>query len=771
LNSVPESTPERRKAEEAFHSFLESGSANDVTAREAFLNQHSQQLRPHLEDLLRDYDFLRRELPQSPDQSWQGRVLGDYQLVREVGRGGMGVVFEASDPSLNRVVALKLLSASVDVSSQDLERFRREAEAGARLSHSNIIQVYALGQADGRSFIAQEWVPGGSTLADSLAQMRDQVDLPEGYYRDTAKRFVKISRALQYAHDAGVIHRDVKPGNILMTEEGEPKLADFGLAKLHGDVSLSKTGHIVGTPYYMSPEQATARILEVDHRTDIFSLGATLYEALTLVRPFHGDTGQQVVQQILMVDPPRPDQVRSKVPVDLSVICLKAMEKNPDYRYSTMAELADDLQRFLDGQPILAQSPRWLRRAVKWARRNPLLSGGGSIAAVAFVIVTLSWVQVRDALDEAEQARKEARREAATTAATADFLIDLLEQADPSQTPGQEVTVRQILTQGSQRILAELVEEPRVRGRLLTTIGKTFFSLGLYAEALEQLEKAVELQRDLADGSSLDLAVALNALANVHAFQDRLQEAEPLYREAHQIFLQEYGPDHDVVLVNSGNLGTLFLHMRRYEDAEPLLIQTLEATRRMYGEESSHTLAGIGNLAFLYLRQGRLDEAERLTLEKVELAQRAVGKDHPESLAARHAWASLLIRQGEREKAAELLEALVGDCRRVLEAEHPKTLNSLSLLAGLRRDLGQLEAAESAFREVLEGRRKRLGPDSSRALQTAYNLSHVLILQNRHAEAVPLVREVLEKTDPANPSYPVRSRLLERALAGPAKGK
>jgi serine/threonine protein kinase len=283
------------------------------------------------------------------------RVLGDYRILREIGRGGMGVVYEAEQISLKRRVALKVLLPHLTITDAVVLKFRREAEAGGRQSHPGIVSVYAVGEHEGAHYIAQELVEGGRTFADRLGELRAGVDPSADYCRQTARLFAEVADALADAHATGVIHRDVKPSNILLTREGAPKITDFGLAKMEDALALTRTGEFEGTPYYVSPEQVMRKPGGLDHRTDIYSLGVTLYEALTLSPPFGGQTTLEVLKAVVGSEPVDPQKVRPGVPRDLAVICLKAMEKEPSARYATMGDFAADLRRWFTGEPILAQ--------------------------------------------------------------------------------------------------------------------------------------------------------------------------------------------------------------------------------------------------------------------------------------------------------------------------------------------------------------------------------------------------------------------------------
>jgi len=354
-------------------------------------------------------------------------VLGDYRLVREVGRGGMGVVYEAEQISLNRAVALKILPFAATIDPKQLQRFQNEARAAASLHHEHIVPVYGVGCERGVHYYAMQFIAGRS-LSELIVQLKKEqtecalastestapvaraATVPDfgggGYWRRMAELIAQAADALEYAHSLGVVHRDVKPGNLLLDGRGSLWVADFGLAKFGADVGVTMTGDLLGTLRYMSPEQALAKHGLVDHRTDVYSLGATLYELLTLKPAFAATDRQELLRQIAFEEPAPPRRVNPAVPVELETITLKAMAKDPAERYATAHDLADDLRRWLADEPIRARRPTAVQHLRRWSRRHrPLLwsAGVSLVATVAALGGAAGWV-LRDRADRQMQA-------------------------------------------------------------------------------------------------------------------------------------------------------------------------------------------------------------------------------------------------------------------------------------------------------------------------------------------------------------------------------
>lgn len=300
-------------------------------------------------------------LASTPLHLSKGDVIGDFELIELIGQGGMGQVWLARQPSLgNRHVAMKFLRGDA-AGERAVAFFEREARAGGRLNHPGIVSALAHGWVDGHPWLAMEYVEGHWDLGDYLAEVAAGESLPEDYDREVALFIARVAEAMQVAHDAGVIHRDLKPRNILVRPDNRPAITDFGLARITDESELSQTGDFAGTYAYMSPEQVAARRAGIDHRTDIFSLGSILYEMLTLQRPFRGQTTHEIAQEILVKQPPRLRAVRRSIPEDLSRICERALQKDRDRRFSTMAELAADLRRYMGGEPVDARTGGWSR--------------------------------------------------------------------------------------------------------------------------------------------------------------------------------------------------------------------------------------------------------------------------------------------------------------------------------------------------------------------------------------------------------------------------
>src|SRR5215831_9234979 len=303
--------------------------------------------------------------------------FGDYQLLEEIGRGGQGVVYRARQKSLNRTVALKVIGLGHWATTPHLKRFRHEAEAAARLEHPQIVPIHEIGEGDGSCYFSMKFIEGG--------QLDEVVKREPMSARRAAELLVKIARTVQFAHQHGILHRDIKPENILLDRQGEPHLTDFGLARLlEQESTITHSSDVLGTPSYMSPEQAAGRTKELTGAADVYSLGAVFYQLLTGEPPFAGETTYETIRLVLESEPRNPRVRNPKIDRELSTICLKCLEKDPKRRYPSALALAEDLEHWLKHEPIRARRPGPFGRGKKWVRRNP------SIAIMAALLLALA---------------------------------------------------------------------------------------------------------------------------------------------------------------------------------------------------------------------------------------------------------------------------------------------------------------------------------------------------------------------------------------------
>jgi tetratricopeptide (TPR) repeat protein len=486
--------------------------------------------------------------------------LGDFRLVREVGRGGMGIVYEAVQLSLGRRVALKVLPLAGTLDPRQLQRFKTEAQAAAQLHHGNIVPVYAVGCERGTHYYAMQFIEG-RTLADVIAELRGAAaggpaaapaadTLPAaglltersargpGFFRAAARLGVQAAEALEHAHQEGVVHRDVKPANLLVDAGGNLWVTDFGLARLQNGSGLTVSGDLVGTLRYMSPEQALGRPGGVDHRTDVYSLGATLYELVCLRPAFDGRDRQELLRQVAGEEPRPPRRVNAGVPAELEVIISKALEKEPAARYATARELADDLRRFLEDKPIRARRPTWLEQGRKWARRHrPAVwsAAGALLVALAALAGAAGWVvrdratrqerfaaEVRAALGEAQRFQEEGKwAQGLAAARRAEALL-----VSGGGSAGLRESVREALA--DLRMVVRL-EEVRILQSSLKdghfddegadqAYAAAFWEYGIDVEALSVREAA---ERIRARAIRVELAAALDGWASTRRWYPR----------------------------------------------------------------------------------------------------------------------------------------------------------------------------------------------------------------------------------------------------------
>src|SRR5262245_27640481 len=389
--------------------YVQQVEAGEVPDREALLDRHPD-LAERLRAFFADCDRLDRQaadlrLSADPNRTTdlpgpagglpRVRYFGDYELLEVIARGGMGVVYKARQVSLNRLVALKMILKGELATPRDVARFRAEAEAAAHLDHPHIVPIYEVGEHDGQQYYAMRYVEGTSLARRPRADARKEAGL-----------LAAVARAVYHAHQHGILHRDLKPSNILVDAAGTPLVADFGLAKrVDADRSLTESGALVGTPRYMAPEQAAGR-KDLTVAADVYSLGVVLYERLTGQTPFTGETALEILRQVRETEPPRPSSITPGLNRDLETICLKCLEKHPAKRYASAEALANDLERSLQGEPILARRASWTERVVRWARRRPALAALLVVTFLSVLILFAGGIWFTYQLDLALQAER-----------------------------------------------------------------------------------------------------------------------------------------------------------------------------------------------------------------------------------------------------------------------------------------------------------------------------------------------------------------------------
>ena len=691
--------------------------------------------------------------------------IGQYRILGILGEGGMGVVYRAEQENPRRLVALKVIKPGVE-SEATLKRFEHEGQVLGWLQHPGIAKVFEAGRADTgqgpQPFFAMELVHGQPITEYAQAQrlgIRQRLEL-----------IAKVCDAAHYAHQKGVIHRDLKSGNILVDESGEPRILDFGVARAT-DADIRTTtlqtavGQLVGTIAYMSPEQIAGDPRELDTRSDVYSLGVVAYELLTGRLPVEV-SGKTIPQAARAISEEEPTQLRSINRVfrgDVDTIISKALEKDKNRRYQSASDFAADIRRYLSDQPIAARPMTTMYQLRKFTRRNKAFVAS---VAVAFVLLSAALLSVtlernravraeRHAGQqqklaevqraEAETQSAEAQRQAAIAQAVNDFLNnDLLAAVDPLKQQGRDVTVLQVLEKASEAIEDKFREEPLVEAAVRLTLGNTYMSLGRYEPAEPHLQRAVALQKEELGEEHADTLSSLMSLGFLYVRQGRYDEAEPLFVKLLDRYRRALGEDASETLSTMGVLGVLYKRQGRYAEAEPLYVKVLEARRRVLGDEHRHTMVSMNNLAILYRIQGQYDKAEPLYAEALALSRRVLGEEHPDTLNLMNSLGVLYKRQRRFDEAESMCLAVVEAQRRVLGKEHPDALLSVSNLASLCVWQKRYEKAASLCLEALEGRRRMLGEEHPDTLTSMHDLGSVYTHAKRFDEAEPLLVKALE---------------------------
>jgi serine/threonine protein kinase len=763
------------------------------------------ELRRRVEALLQAFeqagDFLGKSVAERPPKAapvvpvgeMPGDCIGHYKLLQQIGEGGCGVVYMAEQEApVRRRVALKIIKPGMDTKNV-IARFEAERQALALMDHPNIAKVFDAGATEaGRPYFVMELVRGVK-----ITEYCDQHSLTT---EDRLKLFVQVCQAVQHAHQRGIIHRDIKPSNILVTQSLEgvamPMVIDFGVAKATTNQRLTdKTVFtafemLIGTPAYMSPEQAELSSVDVDTRTDIYSLGVLLYELLTGSTPFETEellkAGLDEIRRVIREEePPRPStrltkmtgpdlttvaQRRQSAPPrlihtirgDLDWIAMKALEKDRTRRYETANGLALDVGRFLENEPVSARPPSRFYKFQKLARRNRLLFIGLGVIAtlliVSLIVVSASLAHERQSQHEAKLVKQ--------------FLEEMLKGLDPSLVKGRDTAIlREILDKAAARV-GKLSNEPAVEGELLSVIGTAYERTGQYGQAEEMQRAALEICRKRFGRESLETAASLNDLGLALIANGRLLEAEKVSREALAIRRRRLGDENPDVATSKDNLAHACNDNGKYTEAEALVREALATRRKLFGNESQEVADSLRNLALILGNTGRGTEAEETAREVLALRRKLLVPQHPTVASALYDLAWTKVLNGKQSEA----EALRREAFALLQKASDNYADlaiSLGYLGISMRERGHLEDSYSVLSATLSLQRKFLGKDHPDTLYTLNSLGLTCEAQTNWSEAESFLREALalrrDKSGPDDRQTLYAMRSLAGALEGQGK--
>jgi serine/threonine protein kinase len=690
--------------------------------------------------------------------------IGPYRLIRELGVGGMGQVWlaEQTEP-VKRRVALKLVRTGL-YDDAIAQRFLSERQSLAMMEHPAIAKVFEAGAtAAGQPYLAMEYVDGLP-----LTEYCDQKKLS---LKDRLKLFLQVCEGVQHAHQKAIIHRDLKPSNILVSEvDGRPtpRIIDFGLAKYTtpgpaGETMLTQHGAFLGTPGYMSPEQADPAVEDVDTRTDVYSLGVILYELLTGELPFETQQWKnqrfdEILRQMRDHDPARPSaratankitlasraamrctdpqQLASSLRGDLDVVTLKALEKDRDRRYAGPFDLAADLERYLENRPVLARPASTGYRLQKYLQRNRLAVTLASLAILLLICFAMvEAIQLRRTTRERDRADR-----------VAEFMTQMFDVSDPSAARGNSITAREILDKSSAEIDQSLSRDPELRESMMFLMGRVYRSLGLYPKAQSLLEHAVAIDQQTYGPANVHTIRAMSMLASVIGAQGEYQKAETLARQSADQATGLLGLRNADSLKTRYTLSQVLSEEGHFAEAAAVEREVFDTARSLLGPDDPDTAGYAVGLAGTYTAMGRYADAELLYHKAIDEYTRIYGPDHPQTLTASNNLATALADSGKPGEAEKVAYPVLEAERRVLGPDHTATLASASNLANYISDQGRYAEAAKLYQDVMARQRRLIGPDSPEAVVTAGNLANALSELGQLREAEDLQRDTLERS-------------------------
>ena len=750
-----------------------------------------------------------------PGQPWEGPR---YSRLGIHARGGLGEIFLAQDEELPREVALKEIRSDRD-DDQSRLRFLIEGTITGSLEHPGIVPVYSLGtHGDGRPFYAMRLIRGQSlqqaiaalhffTSDESNPNQRLRVDFNSTAFRQLVQRLVSVCQTLQYAHDRGVIHRDLKPANIMVGDYGETLVVDWGLAKIISDESQSDdtsastdanirpgetvAGQVLGTPAYMSPEQAAGAGNEATEASDIYSLGATLYHLLTgqnpLARP---GKSTDSLERVRLGDIAAPQSVLNNVPRPLQAICQKAMALKPETRYASAGDLAADLERWLADEPLQSYREPVLARGMRWLRKHPGIAATGAtsltlllVAATVVSAITASYSRrlstaydqlattnddlekantdlttantdlkvARDLADsnaaQARQNEEEAEARAAETEAVLTFVQKhILAAARPEGQAGglgRNILLRDAVKAAASAIEASFPDQPIIESRVRLTLGESLLYLGELPQATEQYETASRtLTRVRGKNHPATLAVA-NDLATCYSQSGQLAKARALFEQTVSTQREQLGENAIAVFDTLHSLATVYEDLGMRDEALKLREEIYQRRRKTLGPKHGDTLKSMNDLAYSYMDQGRLAEAVKISEQALAGKQELLGPTHPETLGTAHTLAVIYSAAGRGEEALKVREETYRLMMEKLGPEHYMTLGAMQNLANSYSSLGRPGDALKLYEEALQTNQRTLGAKHPGTLEVMDALANLYAETGRFDEAIRLGNEAL----------------------------
>jgi eukaryotic-like serine/threonine-protein kinase len=736
-----------------------------------------------VQDSLRCTTVGRPEEPGTADSTVRAAApasgVSRFRILRPHAKGGLGEVFVAEDDELHREVALKEIQTGRADDRESRRRFVLEAEITGNLEHPGVVPVYGLGHyGNGRPFYAMRFVQGDSLKA-AIARFH-AADIPGRdpgeralALRGLLGRFIDVCDAIAYAHSREVLHRDLKPGNIMLGKYGETLVVDWGLAKVAGQAKGGEgdtaeralrphsgsgsaptvAGVALGTPGYMSPEQAAGDIDRLGPRSDVYSLGATLYCLLTGRAPLEAGDGdiEEVLRRVQAGEIAPPRRAKRDVPPALEAVCLKAMALRPVDRYSSARALAEDIEHWLADEPVSAWREPWPVRGRRWAKRHrtavaavvvALLAGVVGLGAVA-VVQARANVQLKRANDETKAALAQSEESRQQAEAVSTFLVEAFRKPDPEQ-DGRQVKVADVLDQASERLDKEFTGSQATLGALLHALGLTYQGLGLYDRAVGLHTRARTVREAALGPDHPDTLTSRNNLANAYTYAGRTAEAIALHETTLKIRESKLGPDHPDTLTSRNNLAIAYLEAGRFPDAIALHQSTLKLREGKLGFDHVDTLKTRLNLANAYRAAGRTPEAIAMDEATLKLREGKLGPDHPETLTNRNNLAIAYNDAGRSLEAIALHQSTLKLREAKLGPDHPDTLQSRHNLAIAYYSAGRLPEAIVLDEATLKLWEAKLGPDHPLTLSSRNNLATNYAVAGRVSEGIALHQSTLK---------------------------